>query len=89
MLRDAANLVAMAHIDVPGVGLFEHHLILPVVILTLAKCKTSEKQSEKMRMPPCVKPFLFWELSHYCPSSASVSNFINAKVAEAEAPIAA
>ncbi len=55
--------------------------MLPVVTLTLAKCKTSEKLSEKTsrekcQWPPPVKPFLFWGLSQCCPSSAPVVNFI-------------
>jgi len=63
--------------------------MLPAVTLTLAKCKTSEKQSEKMSREKCqwlppAKPFLFWGLSHCCPSSAPVVNFINTKAAETD-----
>ncbi len=57
VLGDTANLLAMARIDVTSwrswtacatsVG-SRYRLMLPVVTLTLAKCKTSEKQSEKM-----------------------------------------
>ncbi len=67
-----------------------YRLMLPVVTLTLAKCKTSERQSEKMswekkcQWPPSVKPFLFWGSSHCCPSSAPVVNFMNTKAAETD-----
>ncbi len=89
----------MARIDVPSWRSWtacatsvvsRYRLMLPVVTLTLAKCKTSEKQSEKtngeffFQWPPAGTPFLFWGSSHCCLSSAPVVNFINTKAAETD-----
>lgn len=56
-----------------------YHVTLTAVTLTLAKRKTSEKQSGNIRRgesqrPPCVKPFLF----------AALVNFIKTKAAETD-----
>ncbi len=58
-----------------------YRLMLPVMTMTLDKCKTSEKQSEKSRKKMSVAStwFLFWGLSHCCPSNAPVVHFINTK----------
>lgn len=64
----------------------KYHLMLPAVTLTLTKYKISERKSEKRKSqcPPPVKPFLFWGLSHCCPFSAAVVNFMNLKTAETD-----
>ena len=89
MLGDTSNLLATARVDVPSwrswtiwatsAGL-RNRLMLPVVIMTLAKANTSGKpvkEIKREKWPPHAKPVLFWGSSHCCPSSAPVVNSIN------------
>lgn len=63
-----------------------YRLMLPVVIQTLVKYKTPEKQSKIMGKiclcPPSAKPLLFLWLSNFCPSSAPIVNSVNTQGAD-------